>query len=246
LTTDSEVATTPSTGWKPDFTKPSPYEGMPQEYVELEAAAYKPTPEQPLPPSQRTPEGLAAIEAAPEVSREIAAIKLAPESTPDKPVFSPEDYGKFQELQEGQQFVKSVELGLVPKGSEYTWIKPGEWGYYTPEQVAEVQKAKVEAEEVYKARVADVGLAREAVTAAFERDNTQLPDEQWIDNKQLARLETEAPNIHKALTESGFAAADKIIKEQQEALSTLRGYAVLQAPAGTGICLLYTSPSPRD
>lgn len=121
------------TGWRPDFTADDPWEGMPQEYVEREAAAYEPTYEQPLPPSQRTPEGIAAREVAPEASREFIAIR---------DLSDPEDYDRYQELQEEQQFMKAVELGLIPEGSKYVPIKPGEWGYYTPEQIAEMEAAE--------------------------------------------------------------------------------------------------------
>lgn len=69
----------------------------------------------------------------------------------------------------------------------------------------------------------------------FEAAHTQLPDGQWIDNEQLTKLKAEAPNIYEALTTSGFAAGDKIIQEQQVAFNTLKGYAVLQAPAGAGV-----------
>jgi len=60
----------------------------------------------------------------------------------------------------------------------------------------------------------------------FEAAHTQLPDGQWIDNKQLTKLKTEAPNIYEALTTSGFAAVDKIIADRQEAFATLKGYGV--------------------
>lgn len=225
-----EVAPPPKpTGWKPDFTKDDPWEGMPQEYVELEAATYKPTEEHPLPPSQETPEGIAAREKAPEVSREIVAIELAPESTPDKPVLSPEDYARFEKLQDEQQFIKSVELGLIPEGSKFAPIRPGEWGYYTPEQVAEIERAEAEAKELYERRVKirEIVGAREArELAEFEVAHTKLPDGQWINNEQLASLRTTAPDVYKALTTAGFATADKIVQEKQRILDTLKDYRV--------------------
>ena len=95
-----------STGWKPRFGVEGvdPWEGMPQEYVEREAASFVPSEATPEPPSQQTEEGRAARERAPEVSREKASIQN---------LSNIEDYAKFQALQDEEKFVKLQELGKI-------------------------------------------------------------------------------------------------------------------------------------
>jgi len=96
-----------------------------------------------------------------------------------------EDYNK---LRGEKQFTKALELGLIPGGSGYAGEVDGEWQYHTPETLKQIE--------------------------TFEAANTELPDGQWIDKKQLADLKTTAPSIYKALTEKGFEAAGVLIKEK--------------------------------
>lgn len=81
----------------------------------------------------------------------------------------------------------------------------------------------------YNIRVKEFNIRveeQEKEIVRFEAAHTQLPDKQWIDNKQLTKLKTEAPNIYEALTTSGFAAVDRIIEKRQEALTELKGYTI--------------------
>ena len=109
---------------------------------------------------------------------------------------------------------------------------------------ADVYKAKelglFKAEDIVKAQFASIKTVSPVDVAQFEATHTKVPGvdsegkELWIENQQLSEIKINSPDIYEVLTTSGFAAAEKLIQEQQSAFDTLKGYAVLQAPAGTG------------
>lgn len=160
----------------------------------------------------------------------------------------PEDYATYQTLIDRDKFTVAVNLGLIPEGSEFVpgldirydpevpieeRLEPKEWGYYTPEQVAEMAEARAERKEVeaQRARTLEVAEAYqaklqaefeaekaefEASLAEFETANTQLPDGQWIDNEQLASIKETNPDIHTILMTQGADVANKAIQERNE------------------------------
>lgn len=122
------------------------------------------------------------------------------------------------------------------------------WAYFTPEQVAEIKEAKAQAKrltKIKKRHLTELQLRRQAAfiksladlpptfSEAFKEGGvegykrhltanyTQLPDKQWINKEQLANLEATAPPLYKALTTSGFDAADKVVAKQQKVLAKL-------------------------
>jgi hypothetical protein len=227
-----------------------------------------------------------------------------------------EQYDVFKSLSQREQFDLMVKLGDIPEGSQYVaglkvdWSKSGltkeeirqrearmvkltgrpigGFGFYTPEQVAEMEKERVVIQQaaerqqvrieertaryraeqakinaalaklkpyeqdgkynlqqafadgkggdVYAARKLDIFTPEQIVDAQFghikvrqfESAHTQLPDGQWIDNKQLNKIQKESPTIHQALITDGFGEANKIIEKQEAALAKLSNYKVHQ------------------
>jgi len=107
----------------------------------------------------------------------------------------------------------------------------------TPKQIEKLQAAKTEKTRFtllkkygvvapaakFVTPIEAVKARKEAAAAAFtqqqfEKRNTQLPDGQWISKVDLAKVKTESPDVHKALTKpaiGGFAAANAYYKEKK-------------------------------
>jgi len=97
---------------------------------------------------------------------------------------------------------------LIPKLEQLTTIQKADiLAQYGKATDATIEELKAMAKETEEKGIIPVAQYAEQ---EFRATNTQLPDGQWIDNKQLAKIKTDDPEIYTALISSGFAAASEI------------------------------------
>lgn len=109
-------------------------------------------------------------------------------------------------LEGEEQFNRARQLGLIPRDSKYIEGEAGRWSYI-PGWSGVIARGKEIAQ-----------------LSEFKKANTQLPDGNWIDNKQLAEIRKNSPETHRLLTTEGFAATDRVFKANQAAIVKLKDY----------------------
>jgi hypothetical protein len=120
--------------WKPDFTKPNPWEGMPSDYAGIKT--FVPSPDSPLPPwlNQKANEHG-------DVYNLIGRIVTV------------EELNQIAELPNDEaQFVAAFDKGLIPRGSQFVQgglqPKTGNWSYLTPEQIQSRKDYELQSEQI--------------------------------------------------------------------------------------------------
>lgn len=160
--------------------------------------------------------------------------KEATESITDLSKLTREQYKAIQGLSDKEQFDLLVKLGHIPEGSQFVkgmnidYSKSGltqeqideynkrtseltgkpvnTWGFYTKEQLEEISKAETEKQKQVDFQAQQRKLGREYKQSVFERENTQLPDGQWVSNKELSQLQSTSPDLYKVMSEQGYNA----------------------------------------
>jgi len=124
----------------------------------------------------------------------------------------------LSDLKGEEQFQKAMELGLIPKGSEYVAGDKGqEWGYRTPAQAKQLKDSLAEAAERNRilnelsafrvsetefdlVKAIDAGVPRDKLLKLFDKkaiDNAEKVVSKYKTQPQKAEIEPEKPKIYR-------------------------------------------------
>ena len=211
-----------STGFKPNFNLVNPYQGAPPEYIQsiMGTQAYMsavnrgwiyptaPVPTTPGPAPPAPPPAPPAPPKLPIPELEVITVIKPPETGIEKPTFG-RPMLAAETVTIGRRTRSPYEVYNTPEIQELARKDPYLYKVLRDEGMEGYEEAARQREGAFI-------FAERSEAERFKAIHTQLPDGQWIANKDLEDVRGGSPELYRLLTTQGFTAVSDYINVQNE------------------------------